>query len=89
MLLRGKFVIDKGSMEDGLVPRIRCRYSNCIHLDDGFCSTHRIELDPEEGCLSFTPIGANLDDEWIDKTEEIEYWGDDPADEWLDFEDDY
>ena len=71
------------------MPRIRCRYLNCVHLDDGYCDAHRIELDPDEGCLSFGQIGENLDDDWVGDTEENAYWGDDQEDEWLDFEDDY
>jgi hypothetical protein len=35
------------------MPRIRCRYEDCIFLETGYCTAERIELDPEMGCLTF------------------------------------
>ena len=35
------------------MPRIRCHYDDCIFLDAGYCSTEKIELDPESGCMTY------------------------------------
>ncbi|MBI3159105.1 MAG: hypothetical protein HYZ26_05855 [Chloroflexi bacterium] len=42
------------------MPRIRCFYEDCIHLDKGFCSALLIELDPDDGCLTFSDDPADL-----------------------------
>ena len=74
------------------MPRIRCRYVGCIHLDNGFCGAPVIELDPDEGCRAFALPSADIyDDDW-DEDEELEAWDsgydDDEDDDWLD-DDDY
>lgn len=28
------------------MPRIRCRYVDCIYLESGFCDADQIDLDP-------------------------------------------
>ena len=35
------------------MPRIRCHYEDCIFLEAGHCTSDRIELDPETGCLTY------------------------------------
>jgi hypothetical protein len=46
------------------MPRIRCAYYECVYLERGFCGAEEIDLDPEEGCLTFTQIeDLALDDE--------------------------
>lgn len=37
------------------MPRIRCRYEDCVFLESGYCTADRIELDPETGCLTYQP----------------------------------
>jgi len=50
------------------MPRIRCRYLDCVYLDDGYCSSEVVEIDPDEGCVTFTLItDANVDDDWDDE----------------------
>jgi len=52
------------------MPRIRCHYLDCIFLDDGYCSAGSIEVDPDEGCMSYKPSGTELDDDLDDPDEE-------------------
>jgi len=60
--------------------RIRCNYIGCKFLDDGICSATTIELDPDEGCLTFSQLGdPSEDDEWTDEDdlEGYEEWDED------------
>ncbi len=72
------------------MPRIKCHYVDCVFIDEGICSAAAVELDPDEGCKTFSPAEAAADDEW-DEEEDVEEWDDDEAgdddDEWLDEED--
>jgi hypothetical protein len=36
------------------MPRIRCLYEECVFLSKGFCIASSIELDPEDGCLTYS-----------------------------------
>ena len=56
------------------MPRIRCHYDDCIFLDDGYCTTERIELDPETGCLTFQRVDEAEATEvsWEAEEEELE-----------------
>lgn len=56
------------------MPRIRCRYIDCVYLEDGFCSTPTIDLDPDEGCLKYTRIGDVPEDEWEEEEEHDQIW---------------
>jgi hypothetical protein len=68
------------------MPRIRCRYIDCVYLEDGFCGAPTIDLDPDEGCLRYTRIGEVAEDDW--EEEELgEIW-DDEEDLFLDEEED-
>jgi hypothetical protein len=42
------------------MPRIRCFYEDCIHLDKGYCGATLVELDPDDGCLTFSDDPADL-----------------------------
>ena len=74
------------------MPRIRCHYLDCVFLDDGFCSAAAIEVDPDNGCLTFSPSTDVLDEEeWEEEEEEkVEEWDDleeeDDDDIWVDEE---
>ncbi len=63
--------------------RIRCKYSGCTFLDTGLCTATSIELDPDEGCLTFNQLGDPFDDdEWDDDDlEGYEEWDDDEDDD--------
>ena len=68
--------------------RIRCHYSDCSFLDDGFCSAAQVELDPDTGCNTFSPnTEAIANNEWEDEEEEWEEVSDEDEEEdemWLD-----
>src|SRR5512135_1123669 len=56
-----------------LMPRIRCNYEGCIHLEGGLCTADEIDLDQELGCLTFSqveeeevPVADDLEDEWAE-----------------------
>ena len=55
------------------MPRIRCRYLDCIYVDDGYCSSETVEIDQDEGCVTFTLLGdAEVEEDWEEeKLEEI------------------
>jgi hypothetical protein len=78
------------------MPRIRCHYIDCSFLDDGHCSAAAVEIDPNEGCMTYSPTSDILpDDDWEDDSDELEEWEDieeeeeDEEDLWLDEGDDY
>ncbi|MGA9532522.1 MAG: hypothetical protein WBR18_07380 [Anaerolineales bacterium] len=35
------------------MPPIRCHYADCVFLDEGFCGATAIELDIDDGCLTY------------------------------------
>lgn len=75
------------------MPRIRCRYEDCAHLDDGFCGANSVELDPDEGCLTYIRVGEvpeeedwegdDLDEMWVEEDEELFLEDDEETDAWL------
>jgi len=72
------------------MPRIRCRYLDCIFLDDGYCSAAAVEIDPDTGCATYsaTDETATSKEEWGEK-EELEEWDeaeteDEEEELWLD-----
>ena len=72
------------------MPRIRCLYVNCVYLDDGFCSAPSVEVDPDEGCRTFTQASDLIEvSEWAD--DDYEDWDalgfEEEDDLWLDDED--
>jgi hypothetical protein len=75
------------------MPRIRCHYSDCVFLDEGYCGAAAVELDPDTGCQTYTQADdATTDEEW-EEEEELEEWEDEEEDEddelWIDDEDEY
>ena len=45
--------------------RIRCHYLDCVFLDEGFCSAAAVEIDPDSGCMTYSPTAeATTEDEW-------------------------
>jgi hypothetical protein len=79
------------------MPRIRCRYEDCIFLEEGYCGAAAIELEPETGCLTYTradEAAAEAEDEWEEdefedefEDEEDDLYDDEDDDDWD--EDDY
>jgi len=53
------------------LPRIRCHYIDCVFLEGGYCGASTVEIDPDEGCMTYThvaEVGANeeLNDEELE-----------------------
>jgi len=75
------------------MPRIRCHYLDCVFLDEGYCSAAAIELDPDSGCMTYSPTSEIASDEDWEEEEELEEWDEQEAEEdeeddvWLDDED--
>jgi hypothetical protein len=73
------------------MPRIRCHYNDCVFVDDGVCSAAAVELDPEEGCKTYSPSEEAASEEW--EEEETEEWEEDDAEEedelWEEEEDEF
>ena len=71
------------------MPRIRCLYIDCVFLEEGYCSKGAVELDPDEGCLTYTAGGALVEED--DDDDDLDDWEDDFDEEdiWLDDDDDF
>jgi hypothetical protein len=74
------------------MPRIRCNYEGCIHLEGGLCTADDIDLDQELGCLTFSQVEEEeiavvdgLEDEWAE--DEVATAEDEDEDEEEDWED--
>lgn len=62
------------------MPRIRCHYTDCVFLDEGYCGAAAVEFDPDTGCATYSPNEeAAANEEWED--EELEEWEEEEADE--------
>lgn len=77
------------------MPRIKCHYTDCVFVDEGYCSAAAIELDPDTGCTTYSASdsAAAKEDDWEDEGE-TEEWDEDATDEedddeWLDEEDEF
>ena len=63
------------------MPSIRCHYTGCVFIDDGYCSAAVVEIDPDTGCATYTPTdGAAASEEKWDE-EELEEWEEEDIDE--------
>lgn len=73
------------------MPRIRCHYSDCVFLDEGYCSAAAVEIDPDTGCATYSPAdGAASEAEW-EEEEELEEWEEEETDDedlWAEDEED-
>jgi hypothetical protein len=56
------------------MPRIRCSYLGCVYREGDYCNVELVELDPDDGCLTFTPLEDIIieDDDWDELYEEEE-----------------
>ena len=76
------------------MPRIRCHYTDCIFLDEGYCGAAAVELDPDVGCMTFSRSeDTHVEGDWEEDEEDLEDWEEVELDEedeelWLD-EDEY
>ncbi len=76
------------------MPRIRCHYIDCVFLDDSYCSAAAIELDPDTGCITYSPSTNGAASEDWDDEDELEEWDEledeeDEEDLWDEEEDKY
>lgn len=70
------------------MPRIRCLYSDCIYIDDGFCTATSVEIDPDIGCATYAQIGDDLLDSVWSEDETLDDWDTEDLDLIDDDEDD-
>lgn len=73
------------------MPKVRCHYLDCLFLDEKYCTAAAIELNPDSGCLTYSPNEETAIDDWED--EELDDWDDVDADEetddlWIDEDED-
>ena len=71
------------------MPRIRCHYIDCVFLDDGYCSAAAVEIDPDAGCMTFSPASeSDSEDTWeeeeMEEWEELEGEEEEEEDAWVD-----
>lgn len=74
------------------MPRIKCHYTDCVFLDEGYCSAAAVEFDPDTGCATYTPSDeAAAKENW--DAEESEEWEeeeeDDEDESWDEDEDEF
>jgi hypothetical protein len=68
------------------MPRIRCNYEGCIHLEGTLCTAGEIELDQELGCLTFSQveeeeIAGVEEEEELEEIEKEEEWEEEETEE--------
>lgn len=59
------------------MPIVRCRMTDCVNWDDGYCSASRISVDDEGVCLTYSVFEEVLDEyetepEWEEEVIEEE-----------------
>jgi hypothetical protein len=75
------------------MPRIRCRYMDCVFVDDGYCSAAAVEFDPDTGCATYKPSEETASEAGWDDEDKLEEWTESEFDEeeddlWIDEEED-
>jgi len=67
--------------------KIICRVSDCVHWEDGVCTSEQITYDPENGCLTYEGMEDVIledDEEWDEEDmldEEPLEWDEDEEEE--------
>ena len=56
------------------MPKIRCHYLDCLFLDERYCSAAAIEVNPDAGCLTYTPNEEAQPVGWDDDAAELDDW---------------
>ena len=70
------------------MPKVKCRYYDCVYLEDNICGAAAVELDPEEGCLTYKRLDEVSDEDWDDEDELEELWEEEAEEDDLFLEDD-
>lgn len=58
------------------MPIIRCRMTDCVNWDEGYCSAARINIDDEGVCLTYAIYEEAIDaleqseEEWVEEESE-------------------
>ena len=52
--------------------QIRCRYIGCHYLDNGICTASTVDLDPDEGCQTFSQLEDPFDEEDWDDDDDLD-----------------
>jgi len=64
-----------------------------VHLDDGYCGATAVEIDPEDGCLTYTEDTLDgelfLDDDGEGDYEDDDSWDDAGFEELEDLDEDF
>ena len=73
------------------MPKIRCHYIDCAFIDDGYCTAALVEINPDNGCLTYNPTAeTEHDDDWedteLEEWEELEEESDEDDEDWGDEE---
>lgn len=74
--------------------KIICRVSDCVHWEDGVCTSEQITYDPENGCLTYEGIEDVMledDEEWDEEDildEEPLEWDEEEEEDLLDEDED-
>ncbi len=70
------------------MPRIKCHYVDCVFIDEGICSAAAVEVDPDEGCKTYSPAEGSAEEEDWDEDDEAAEWEDDEDadDDWAEDE---
>jgi len=66
------------------MPRIRCHYSDCVLIIDNYCTAVAVEVDPNNGCATYSTEDSVVkaeDEQDEDEFEELEEWEDDDIEE--------
>ena len=73
------------------MPRIRCHYTDCVFLDDGYCGAAAVEFDADTGCATYAPTeeAAATDEDWEEEEEWEEEEADDEEELWEEDEDEF
>jgi len=72
------------------MPRIRCHYVDCTFLEEGYCRASAVEIDPSEGCMTYSPDDDLVEDEELWADEEVETFEEDwEGDEEFEEDDDF
>jgi hypothetical protein len=71
------------------MPRVRCHYTSCVFIDDGYCGAAAIVIDPDLGCTTYSRVEDLDEDVWHDEVDPFEGYedidiDDDDDDLWLD-----
>ncbi len=56
------------------MPRIRCHYIDCLFLDDGYCGAAAVEIDPDEGCMTYARADDLVEADWEEEEEDLDEW---------------